>query len=36
MWHIGKTVVFYYEAKRITEMLEELLTRGGVNILRNF
>ena len=29
-------VVFYYEAIKITEIREQLLTRGGVYILRNF
>ena len=30
-----KCVVFYYEAIKITEMREKLLTRGGVYIFRN-
>ena len=36
MWHIKNAVVFYYEAKIIIEMRENLLTRGGVYILRDF
>ena len=34
--HIKNAVVFYYEAIKITEMREKLLTRGGVYILQNF
>ena len=29
-------VVFYYEAKIVTEIQEKLLNRDGVYILRNF
>ena len=36
MWHIKNAVVFYYDAKIIIEMREKLLTRSGVNILRDF
>ena len=36
MWYIKNAVVFHYEAKKIIEMREKLLTRGGVYILRDF
>ena len=33
IWHIRNAVVFYYEEK-ISDMREQLLTRGAVYILR--